>query len=139
MAAQNGNDFLLKMDIASTMTTIAGCQSTTFSLAGEVIDVTTKDSSHWRELLAGGKRTLDVSFNGVYADDATFNAVQVAVLANSLESFEVVLPGTIGGAAGTFAFSGILDTLENTGDNDAGVTFSATIKSTGIPVFTDLV
>ena len=54
MAAQKGSAMLLKVDISGTATTVAGLRSTSISMNDEAVDVTTKDSSGLRQLLAGG-------------------------------------------------------------------------------------
>ncbi|RMD61106.1 MAG: phage tail protein, partial [Alphaproteobacteria bacterium] len=63
MAAQKGKLVLLKADIAGgspqVYTTIAGLRTTTWTINGEDVDVTTKDDNGWQQRLAGaGVRSL---------------------------------------------------------------------------------
>ena len=61
MAIENGSDFLLKVgdgEAPPTYRTVAGLRTTQLSVNGEAVNVTTKDSGGWRELLAVGGRRL---------------------------------------------------------------------------------
>ena len=51
MAAQKGSALLLKATLSGSLTTLAGLRSTSMSINGEMVDVTTKDSN---PLVAGG-------------------------------------------------------------------------------------
>ncbi|MBV6636843.1 MAG: phage major tail protein, TP901-1 family, partial [Mameliella sp.] len=54
MAAQNGKDLLIKVDVSGTFETLAGLRATRISFNAEQVDVTTLESTGgWRELLAG--------------------------------------------------------------------------------------
>lgn len=71
--AQQGRAFLLQVgdgDPGGTgelFTTVAGLRSTSLSLNNETVDVTTKDSAPWRELLANaGIRSMQVQGSGVF-------------------------------------------------------------------------
>ena len=75
MAAQKGKLVLLKADLAGTspqvFTTLAGLRTTTWTINGEDVDVTTKDDNGWQQRLAGaGVRSLSISAGGVFQDSA---------------------------------------------------------------------
>lgn len=56
MAAQNGKDLLIKLDMTDTgvFETIAGLRATRLSFNAESVDVTSLESTGgWRELLGG--------------------------------------------------------------------------------------
>ena len=56
MAIENGSDFLLKIgdgEAPPTYRTVAGLRTTQMSVNGEAVNVTTKESGGWRELLSG--------------------------------------------------------------------------------------
>lgn len=56
MAAEKGSAFLLKVgDGAGTpaFATVAGMRTTQMSVNGEAVNITSKDSGGWRELLSG--------------------------------------------------------------------------------------
>ena len=65
MAAQNGKDLLVKIDMTGDglFETAAGLRATRLSLNAETVDVTSLDSTGgWRELLGGaGVKTAAIS------------------------------------------------------------------------------
>lgn len=138
MAAQNGRAFLVQMTISAVVTTIAGAQSGNIAINNEPIDVTTKDSAGKRELLASGKIGADITLSGLTLDDSTIAAVRTAALAQTVQVFTVVIPGTTGGSAGSYSFSGVITALEEGGEEGGAVTYNLTVQSTGTITFTDL-
>ena len=74
MAAQNGKDLLIKIDLTGDgqFETIAGLRATRISFNAETVDVTSLESEGgWRELLAGaGVKSASISGSGVFRDDA---------------------------------------------------------------------
>ena len=70
MAIENGSAFLLKIGDGAappTSRTGAGLRTTQLSVNGEAVNVTTKDSGGWRELLSGaGVRSVSVSAAGIF-------------------------------------------------------------------------
>lgn len=75
MAAQNGKDLLVKIDMTGDglFETAAGLRATRFSLNAETVDITSLDSTGgWRELLGGaGVKTAAISGSGVFKDADT--------------------------------------------------------------------
>lgn len=138
MAAQNGRGFLVQMDISGTDTTIGGATSGTISINNEPIDVTNKDSSGKRTLLADGKLGADISLSGINLDDATIGQVRTNMLAQTESDFNIVIPGEVDGSAGSYSFAGVLTSLEEAGEEGGALTYSVTIQSTGEITFTDL-
>ena len=65
MAAQNGKDLLVKVDMngAGLFETVAGLRATRVSFNTESVDITSAESTGgWRELLAGaGVKTASIS------------------------------------------------------------------------------
>ena len=51
MAAQKGSALLLKATLSGTESTVAGLRSTSMTINGEMVDITTKDSD---ALVSGG-------------------------------------------------------------------------------------
>ena len=73
MAAQKGRSTLLYADLAGgspqVFTLLPGLRDTDWTVNGDQVDVTSKDSNTWRTLLAGaGIRSLDVSVSGIFQD-----------------------------------------------------------------------
>ena len=79
MAAQQGLDMLLKIDISGTLTTVGGLRSTSITMSDESVDITNKDSLGTRTLLAGGGvNSVAISGSGVFTDVASEVAVRTA-------------------------------------------------------------
>lgn len=143
MAAQKGRDLLLKIRTATgtpdTFTTVAGIRTTGFQMNEETVDITNKDSDGFRELLAGRiVQSMQISGSGVYKDETTFRKLQTVFQAGTHELYQIILPGTSAGAAGTFEGFFRITSLEINGDYNNEVNFSITIESDGEVEFTDL-
>ena len=91
MAAQKGSALLLKATLSGTESTVAGLRSTSMTINGEMVDITTKDSdalvsggvTKARDLLeGGGVSNMAISASGVFTDEAAdayaFNAAYTA-------------------------------------------------------------
>ena len=72
MAQINGNEVLLTIG----GTTISCSTSNTFSVTRETIDITTKCSSNWAEVLAG-KMSWETSIDGVYDESKSYNFTEI--------------------------------------------------------------
>src|SRR3546814_1420469 len=70
MAIENGSAFLLKIGDGAAppaYRTVAGLRTTMVSVNGEAVNVTTKESGGWRELLSGaGVRSVSVNAAGIF-------------------------------------------------------------------------
>jgi len=128
MAAQKGSALLLKIDDGTgSFTTVGGLRSTSISLNDEAVDVTTKDSNNFRELLAnGGTQTISVSGSGVFTDAASETALKDAFGASTFVTFQIIVPDF-----GTFEGQFMIATLEYAGEYNGEVTYSATLESSG--------
>lgn len=128
MAAQKGSALLLKIDDGTgQFTTVGGLRSTSISLNDEAVDVTTKDSNNFRELLAnGGTQTVSISGSGVFTDAASETTLKDAFGASTFVQFQVIVPDF-----GTFEGQFMIATLEYAGEYNGEVTYSATLESSG--------
>ena len=74
MPAEKGSAFLLKVGSGAAppvYATVAGMRTTQMSVNGERVDVTSKDSGGWRELLSGaGVRSVSVGASGIFTGSA---------------------------------------------------------------------
>ncbi len=104
MAAQNGKDLLIKVDMTGTGTfqTMAGLRATRVSFNAESVDVTTLESQGgWRELLAGaGVKSANISGSGVFKDDTTDERARQIFFDGETPAFQIIIPdfGTVEGA-----------------------------------------
>lgn len=132
MAANKGRDFLLKVGTTSG-TTLAAMTTTSFSISGEAIDVTTKDSpNRTRELLAGsGTVTMSISASGILTGGAQFATMFTAVKAATLDQYTIMFDGG-DSVTGTF----LITSLEASGEMNGAQTYSVTLESSGDFTFT---
>lgn len=93
MAAEKGSAFLLKVGNGSTppvYSTVAGLRTTQLSVNGEVVNITSKDSAGWRELLSGaGTRSVSVAGSGIFTGSTAESRVKTNALAGLLDDYEL--------------------------------------------------
>lgn len=135
MAAQNGKDLLVKLDLTGggQFTTIAGLRATRISFNAETIDVTSLESQGgWRELLGGaGVRSASVSGSGVFVDSATDDRARQIFFAGTVEAFQVIIPD-FGIVEGPFQITSI----EYAGSYNGEATYELSLASAGVLNFT---
>ena len=135
MAAQNGKDLLVKLDLTGggQFTTVAGLRATRISFNAETIDVTSLESQGgWRELLGGaGVRSASVSGSGVFVDSATDDRARQIFFAGTVEAFQVIIPD-FGIVEGPFQITAI----EYAGSYNGEATYELSLASAGALSFT---
>lgn len=93
MAAEKGSAFLLKVGNGASppvFATVAGMRTTQMSVNGEAVNVTSKDSGGWRELLSGaGVRSVSVAASGIFTGSAAEVRVKTNALAGQLDDYEL--------------------------------------------------
>ena len=130
MAAQNGKDLLVKIDMTGggMFETAAGLRATRISLNAETVDITSLESDGgWRELLGGaGVKTASVTGSGVFKDSATDERVRQIFFDGQTPDFQVIIPdfGTLQGA---FQISSI----EYAGTHNGEATYEMSLVSAG--------
>ncbi|MGR3492465.1 MAG: phage major tail protein, TP901-1 family [Shimia sp.] len=137
MAAQNGKDLLLKVEMngADQFETIAGLRATRFSLNAEPVDVTSLESEGgWRELLGGaGVKSAAISGNGVFKDADTDERVRSMFFDGQVPDFQVIVPD-FGIIEGPFQISAI----DYAGTHNGEATYELSLASAGALTFTAL-
>ncbi|MEN8833832.1 MAG: phage major tail protein, TP901-1 family [Pacificibacter sp.] len=135
MAAQNGKDLLIKLDMtgAGQFETIAGLRATRISFNTESVDVTSLESSGgWRELLGGaGVKSASISGSGVFKDQNTDERARQIFFDGEVPNFQVIIPdfGTVEGA-----FQ--LTSIEYAGSHNGEATYELSMASAGALSFT---
>ena len=93
MAAEKGSAFLLKIGNGGNpplFATVAGMRTTQMSVNGEAVNVTSKDSGAWRELLSGaGVRSVSVAAGGIFTGSAAEGRVKTNALSGILDDYEL--------------------------------------------------
>ncbi len=135
MAAQNGRDLLIKIDMngAGLFETVAGLRATRISLNAETVDVTNLDSTGgWRELLAGaGVKSAAVSGAGVFRDEGTDERVREIFFDGENPDFQIIVPD-FGVIEGPFQVASI----EYAGSHNGEATYDLSFASAGLLEFT---
>src|ERR1044071_421712 len=93
MSAEKGSAFLLKVGNGATppvFATVAGMRTTQMSVNGEAVNVTSKDSGGWRELLSGaGIRSVSVAASGIFTGSAAETRLKSHALGGLLDDYEL--------------------------------------------------
>ena len=137
MAAQNGKDLLIKVDMTSDgqFETIAGLRATRVSFNAESVDVTSLESEGgWRELLSGaGVRSASLSGSGVFKDAGTDERARPLFFYGETPDFQVIIPD-FGIVEGPFQVTA----LEYSGSHNGEATYELSLASAGALAFTSL-
>lgn len=135
MAAQNGKDLLLKVDLDGngTFQTMAGLRASRLSFNAETVDVTSLESTGgWRELLGGaGVKTAAISGSGIFRDADTDERARQIFFDGEVPDFQVIIPD-FGTVEGPFQITGI----EYAGTHDGEATYEVSLASAGALTFT---
>ncbi len=135
MAAQNGKELLIKVDLTGDgqFGTVAGLRATRISFNAESVDVTSLESQGgWRELLSGaGVKSASISGSGVFKDDASDERARQIFFDGETPDFQVIIPdfGTVEGA---FQVTGI----DYAGSHNGEATYELSLASAGALTFT---
>jgi TP901-1 family phage major tail protein len=123
---------LIKVGSAATGTLLGGLKTTAFKLNTQPIDISTKDTNGWRELLEDGSlKSVSISGNGIFKDSATDETIRAAVFSGSLGTFTLVFPNS-DTIEGTFLVTG----YERTGGFEGPEEYTLSLESSGEPTFT---
>ncbi len=93
MPAQRGSAFLLKISngaVPPVYQTVAGLRTTSLSVTGDTVIVTSKDSGGWRELLSGaGVRSVSVAASGIFLASAAEVQIRSNALNGLLDDYQL--------------------------------------------------
>jgi|TARA_R110002051_G_scaffold70255_1_gene126161 TP901-1 family phage major tail protein len=141
MAAQKGSAFLLKDNSTGTAVTLGGMRSTSMSINGETVDVTTKESATFdgisgndigRALLGNaGIRSMSISASGVFTDSASEETTRVQAFSGDLKPYDLVFEDG-SSAKGSF----IVSSYERAGEYNGEETYSLSLESSGTITWT---
>jgi len=137
MAAQNGRDLLIKMDMTGNgqFQTVAGLRASRLGFNAETVDVTSLDSQgRWRELLSGaGVRSATISGSGVFRDADSDGRARQVFFDGETPQCQVIIP-SFGIVEGPFMITG----LEYAGSWNGEATYELSLASAGALTFTAL-
>lgn len=132
MTLSSGRSLLLKIGTGATAETVAAMRSTRFSIDGETVDATTKESGGMRTLLAeGGTAHITISASGLLSASAQATEFVNRTLNRTLHDYRLEFDdGDI--IEGKFQMT----SFEATGDYNGEQTYSLKLESSGAPTLT---
>jgi len=141
MAIFNGTDLILKVSPSSggAEAKLMHSQSVSLSMNVDTIDISTKDSAGFRDLL-GGQKSFSLSADGLMdfagvAGDTEVDELFDQMFARTAVTFTFALATPAGY---TFTGSGFITSLEISGGTEDAPTYSVSIEGTGALTRTDV-
>ena len=128
-----GDDFvLLVYDGVSTYNQVEGQRETSFSINGEKVDLTSKDSGGWQALLAtgGGNKVVTINVSGVWLSSTHQETVRGLSISGDLEQYQV------DDGVEVLECNFQCTSFEVTGPHGGAQQYSATFESSGTPTIT---
>ena len=141
MAAGKGSSFLLKENSTGTPATVGGLRSTSMTINGEAVDITTKDSNAFissgndkaRDLLqGGGVRSMSITASGVFTDSSTENLVRGFAFDGAIQNYDLIFSD---GSKISGAF--LITSYERAGEFNGEETYSLTLESSNTITYTN--
>ena len=133
MSAEKGSAFLLKVGDGATpplFATVAGLRTTQLSVNGEAVNITSKDSGGWRELLSGaGVRSVSVAGSGIFTGSDAEARIKANALAGLIDDYELSFES---GERMRGRF--LLIRLDYAGDHNGERTYALALESSGAVV-----
>ncbi len=130
MGIEKGSAFLLKIGNGASppvFATVAGLRTTQLSINGDPVNVTTKDSGGWRELLSGaGVRSVSVSAAGIFTGSDAENRLQAHALGGVIDDYRLSFES---GATLTGRF--LVTRLDHAGDYNGERGYTLSLESSG--------
>ncbi len=130
MSAEKGSAFLLKISDGAAppvYATVAGMRTTQMSVNGEAVNITSKDSGGWRELLSGaGVRSVSVAASGIFTGSAAETRIKTNALAGTLDDYELSFES---GERMRGRF--LVTRLDYAGDHNGERTYALALESSG--------
>ena len=141
MAAGKGSSFLLKENSTGTPATVGGLRSTSMTINGEAVDITSKDSNAFissgndkaRDLLqGGGVRSMSLTASGVFTDSSTENLVRGFAFDGAIQNYDLIFSDG-SKIAGAF----LITSYERAGEFNGEETYSLTLESSNTITYTN--
>ena len=133
MAMERGSAFLLKVGngaLPVVYATVAGLRTTQVSINGDAINVTSKGSGGWRELLSGaGVRSVSVSAAGIFTGSAAESRIEGNALSGVIDDYELSFES---GARLRGRF--VVTRLDHAGDYNGERGYTLNLESSGAVV-----
>lgn len=136
MAAEKGRAFILKIGssaVPEVFTTIGGMRATSLQINNELVDITSKSSGGWREILGGaGTRVIAVAGSGVFTDSSAETTFQQKAMTGAVSNYQIMFESGAYFEGPFFAAN-----LEYSGDHNGERTYSLRLESAGAISFAE--
>ena len=133
MGVEKGSAFLLKVGDGGSpvaYATVAGMRTTQLSVNGEAVNVTSKDSGGWRELLSGaGVRSVSVSGAGIFTGSVAEVRIKGNALSGAIDDYRLTFES---GETMTGRF--LVTRLDYAGDYNGERSYTLSLESSGAVV-----
>lgn len=118
-----------------TFQAFAGIRSKSFTLNGEMIDITSQDSDQWRKIAdEAGIKSMSISGSGVFNDALAFKKARSRSLSGKISNFRFVVNNDGDYFQGFFKITSLGGGFEYNAEG----TYDVSIESSGAVVFTEL-
>jgi len=135
-----GIDFIVNVNTGTeaspTWTPVAGQRGASLTLNADTIDITSKDSNNWKEVVAGQKN-WSIKFDSLVimndtgdGYDTSLEALESAYMSGNTVMAQIKTPMTSGSAV-TYTGSAVITDLSYDYAQDKEATFSGTLQGTG--------
>jgi TP901-1 family phage major tail protein len=133
MTAEAGKAFLLKVGDGGSpvgYSTVAGLRTTQLTINGAMVEITSKDSGGWRELLSGaGVRSVSVSAAGVFTGSAAETRVKGNALSGTIDDYRLAFE-----SGETIDAKFLVTRLDYAGDYNGERSYTIALESSGAVV-----
>ncbi len=130
MSAERGSAFLLKVGNGAAPVvwqTVAGLRTTQLGINGELVQITSKDSGGWRELLSGaGVRSVSVSGAGIFTGSAAEVRVKGNALSGAIDDYRLSFE-----SGETLSGRFLVTKLDYAGDYNGERSYTLSLESSG--------
>jgi TP901-1 family phage major tail protein len=130
MTIEKGRAFLMEIgdgEEPENFSAIGGMRSTSLKISNELVDITHKGSSGWRQLLSGaGIRHVSLGGSGIFTNSASEQLMQARALSGTVDNYRITFESG-DGFNGAFQVTG----LDYAGDYNGERTYNIALESSG--------
>lgn len=111
--------------------TVAGMRSTGLTINNEQVDVTDKGDVPWRQLLAVGIRSMELSAAGIFSNADVMADIMADVTTGAIVTFKIT-----SGRGDSFLGDYLVGSCERNGEYNGAEQYSLSLSSAGAVVYT---
>jgi predicted secreted protein len=120
----------------TTYTEMTGVRASSIAFNGSPVDVTTKTSGGWRELLPGGAVTsIDLQVSGIYDSAGVLLKQAINAILNSNNSPVYLEAEIVSGSGDRYIGTWCVSNATRSGAHDNAEMFDMTLQSSGVVIY----